>query len=156
MIETIFKRKIYDKLKIWKKTYNGKIAILVEGARRIGKSTICEEFAKNEYKSYILINFADTKESFTKDMKKIFEDTVNYNEFFQTLQLLTGIKLYERESVIIFDEVQKYVKAREMIKFLVKDERYDYIETGSLLSLKKNSRNIVVPSEEIKIENASN
>ena len=89
-------------------------------------------------------------------MKKIFEDTVNYNEFFQTLQLLTGIKLYERESVIIFDEVQKYVKAREMIKFLVKDERYDYIETGSLLSLKKNSRNIVVPSEEIKIENASN
>lgn len=148
----IFKRKIYDKLKSWKNTYNGKTAILVEGARRIGKSTICEEFAKKEYKSYILINFADTKESFTKEMKKIFEDTMNYNEFFQTLQLLTGIKLYERESVIIFDEVQKYVKAREMIKFLVKDGRYDYIETGSLLSLKKNSRNIVVPSEEIKIE----
>ncbi len=148
----IFKRKIYDKLLDWKRKYNGKAALLVEGARRIGKSTICEEFAKNEYKSYILINFANTKESFTKDMKKIFEDTSNYNEFFQSLQLLTGIKLYERESVIIFDEVQKYVQAREMIKFLVEDGRYDYIETGSLLSLKKNSKNIVIPSEEIRIE----
>lgn len=148
----IFKRKIYYKLLNWKNTYNGKRAILVEGARRIGKSTICEEFAKNEYKSYILINFANTKESFTKDMQKIFTNTDNYNEFFRSLQLLTGIKLYERNSVIIFDEVQKYVKAREMIKFLVEDGRYDYIETGSLLSLKKNSRKIVVPSEEIKIE----
>lgn len=148
----IFKRKIYYKLLNWENTYNGKRAILVEGARRIGKSTICEVFAKNEYKSYILINFANTKESFTKDMQKIFTNTDNYNEFFRSLQLLTGIKLYERNSVIIFDEVQKYVKAREMIKFLVEDGRYDYIETGSLLSLKKNSRKIVVPSEEIKIE----
>ena len=148
----IFKRKIYDKLLNWKNTYNGSSALLVEGARRIGKSTICEEFAKNEYKSYILINFANTKESFTKDMKNVFEETEDYNDFFQSLQLLTGVKLYERNSVIIFDEVQKYVKAREMIKFLVKDGRYDYIETGSLLSLKKNSRNIVIPSEEIKIE----
>lgn len=148
----IFKRKIYDKLLNWKNTYSGSTAILVEGARRIGKSTICEEFAKNEYKSYILINFANTKESFTKDMKKVFEETEDYNEFFQSLQLLTGIKLHERNSVIIFDEVQKYVKAREMIKFLVEDGRYDYIETGSLISLKKNSRNIVIPSEEIKIE----
>ena len=148
----IFKRKIYEQILNWKNTYKGKAALLVEGARRIGKSTICEEFAKNEYKSYIVINFADTKESFTKDMKNIFENTNNYNEFFQSLQLLTGVKLYERNSVIIFDEVQKYVKAREMIKFLVQDGRYDYIETGSLISLKKNSRKIVIPSEEIKIE----
>ncbi len=148
----IFKRKIYDRLLNWKNTYNGSSAILLEGARRIGKSTIVEEFAKNEYKSYILINFANTKESFTKDMKKIFENTSDYNEFFQSLQLLTGIKLHERNSVIIFDEVQKYVKAREMIKFLVGDGRYDYIETGSLISLKKNSRKIVVPSEETKLE----
>ena len=148
----IFKRKMYNQLLNWKTTYNGKAAILIEGARRIGKSTICEEFAKNEYKSYILINFANTKESFTKDMKKVFEETSNYNEFFQSLQLLTGTKLYERNSVIIFDEVQKYIKAREMIKFLVEDGRYDYIETGSLISLKKNSKKIVVPSEEIKVE----
>ena len=148
----VFKRKMYNQLLDWKKTYDGKTAILIEGARRIGKSTICEEFAKNEYKSYILINFANTKESFTKDMKKVFEETSNYNEFFQLLQLLTGIKLYDRNSVIIFDEVQKYIKAREMIKFLVQDGRYDYIETGSLLSLKKNSKRIVIPSEEIKVE----
>lgn len=125
---------------------------MVEGARRIGKSTICEEFAKNEYDSYLLINFADTRNSFTKDMRSIFENTSNYNEFFQELQMLTKIKLHERKSVIIFDEVQKYVPAREMIKFLVQDGRYNYIETGSLLSLKKNSRKIVIPSEEVKIE----
>ena len=148
----VFKRKMYNQLLDWKKTYDGKAAILIEGARRIGKSTICEEFAKNEYKTYILINFANTKESFTKDMKKVFEETSNYNEFFQSLQLLTGIKLYDRNSVIIFDEVQKYIKAREMIKFLVQDGRYDYIETGSLISLKKNSKRIVIPSEEIKVE----
>ena len=148
----VFKRKMYNQLLDRKKTYDGKAAILIEGARRIGKSTICEEFAKNEYKSYILINFANTKESFTKDMKKVFEETSNYNEFFQSLQLLTGIKLYDRNSVIIFDEVQKYIKAREMIKFLVQDGRYDYIETGSLISLKKNSKRIVIPSEEIKVE----
>ncbi len=148
----IFKRKIYEKLLDWKNTYHGQRALLIEGARRIGKSTICEEFAKNEYESYILINFADTKGSFTKDMKSVFEDTDNYNEFFRSLQMLTGIKLHERNSLIVFDEVQKYVKAREMIKFLVQDGRYDYIETGSLISLKKNSRNIVVPSEEVKIE----
>ncbi len=124
----------------------------MEGARRIGKSTICEEFAKNEYKSYILINFADPKESFTKDMKAIFENADSYNQFLQEIQLLTDVKLYERNSVIIFDEVQKYIKAREMIKFLVKDGRYDYIEIGSLISLKKNSKNIVVPSEEKRIE----
>ena len=148
----IFKRNIYEKLLKWKKQSNGKTALLIEGALHIGKSTICEEFAKNEYDSYILINFADKKKSFTSDMKNIFEKTTDYNEFFQALQILTGIKLYERKSVIIFDEVQKYVPAREMIKFLVEDGRYDYIETGSLISLKKNSRKIVVPSEEFRIE----
>ncbi len=148
----IFKRNIYQTFLKWKNQSNGKTALLVEGARRIGKSTICEEFAKNEYDSYLFINFADTKNSFTKDMRGIFENSSNYNEFFQELQMLTKIKLHERKSVIIFDEVQKYVPAREMIKFLVQDGRYDYIETGSLLSLKKNSRKIVIPSEEVKIE----
>ena len=138
----IFKRTIYEKLLKWKLQSNGKTALLIEGARRIGKSTICEEFAKNEYDSYILINFADKKRSFTSDMKNVFEKTSDYNEFFQALQILTGIKLYERKSVIIFDEVQKYVPAREMIKFLVQDGRYDYIETGSLISLKKNFRRV--------------
>lgn len=148
----IFKRKIYKKMLDWKNKSKGKTALLIEGARRIGKSTIAEEFGKNEYKSYILINFADTKESFTKDMKKVFEDTTSYDEFFQALQLLTGIKLYERDSLIIFDEIQKYVPAREMIKKLVHNGRYDIIETGSLITLKKNSRKIVIPSEETKIE----
>lgn len=147
-----FKRSIYQKMLDWKTESNGKTALLVEGARRVGKSTICEEFSKNEYKSYILINFSDTKTSFNKEMKEIFENTSNYDEFFQSIQILTGIKLYKRNSVIIFDEVQKYIPAREMIKFLVKDGRYDYIETGSLISIKKNSRKIVIPSEETKIE----
>lgn len=148
----IFKRKIYDSLLKWKKDSNGKTALLVEGARRIGKSTIVEEFAKKEYKSYILINFADRKNSFTKEMQKIFEDTQDFDEFFQALQLLTNKKLYERNSLIIFDEVQKYITAREMIKQFVQDGRYDYIETGSLITLKKYSRNIVIPSEERKIQ----
>lgn len=148
----VFKRKIYSELEEWKKQSNGTTALLIEGARRIGKSTIIEEFAKNEYKSYIMIDFSNTKESFTKEVKDVFEKSKDYNEFFQMLQLVMGIKLYERESLIIFDEVQKYTKAREMIKFLVKDARYDYIETGSLISLKSNSKKILIPSEERKIE----
>ena len=148
----VFKRKIYDDLLKWKNQSNGKVALLVEGARRVGKSTIIEEFAKNEYKSYIMIDFSNTKESFTKDVKDVFEKSKDYNEFFQMLQIVIGTKLYERKSLIVFDEVQKYIKAREMIKFLVKDGRYDYIETGSLISLKKNSRKILIPSEERKIE----
>lgn len=148
----IFKRNIYKKILAWKKQSNGKTALLIEGARRIGKSTIVEEFAKKEYKSYIMINFADTKESFTKDMKKVFENTDSYDDFFQALQLLTNTRLYNRNSVIIFDEIQKYIPAREMIKKLVADGRYDFIETGSLITLKRYSRNIVIPSEETKIE----
>ncbi len=147
-----FKRKIYDELLNWKKESNGETALVIEGARRVGKSTIIEEFGKNEYKSYIMIDFSNTKESFTKDVKDIFEKTESYDDFFQILQLVKGIKLYPRESLIIFDEVQKYVKAREMIKFLVKDGRYDYIESGSLISLRKNSKKILIPSEERRIE----
>lgn len=148
----IFKRKIYNDLLMWKKQSNGQTALIVEGARRVGKSTIIEEFGKNEYKSYIMIDFSNTKESFTKEVKDVFEKSEDYDEFFQMLQIVKGIKLYPRESLIIFDEVQKYIKAREMIKFLVKDGRYDYIESGSLISLKKNSRKILIPSEERKIE----
>ena len=148
----VFQRLIYDKMLKWKNEQNGKTALLIEGARRIGKSTIARSFAEKEYKSYILINFADTRESFTKDIKNLFEETTSCNEFFQALQLATHTTLYERESVIIFDEIQKYIPAREMIKQLVEDGRYDYIETGSLITLKKNSRKIVIPSEEYKIE----
>ena len=141
----ILKRKIYDKLLSLKKTLNGKKAFLIEGARRIGKSTICEEFARNEYKSYILIDFArcpdDVKGYFVKHMNDL--DT-----FFMLLSAFYGVKLYERESLIIFDEVQMYPKARECIKYLVADGRYDYLETGSLISIKENIKDIVIPSEE--------
>lgn len=141
----ILKRKIYDKLLSLKKTLNGKKAVLIEGARRIGKSTICEEFGKNEYKSYILIDFSrcpdEVKNYFVKHMNDL-------NTFFMLLSTYYGVKLYERESLIIFDEVQMYPKARECIKYLVADERYDYLETGSLISIKENVRDIVIPSEE--------
>ncbi len=148
----IFKRKIYAELLKWKKESNGKTALLLEGARRVGKSTIAEEFAKSEYRSYIKIDFADTKNSFTKDMRDVFEKTQSYSEFFLALQVVTGKKLYERGSAIIFDEVERYLPAREMIKHLVADARYDFIETGSLITLKKNSRKILIPSEEHRLE----
>lgn len=148
----LFQRNIYKKLLDWKNRSAGETALLLEGARRVGKSTIVEEFAKKEYRSYILINFGDTKGSFTKDVKAAFEKSQSYDEFFTMLQLVTGIKLYPGESLIIFDEVQKYIKAREMIKFLVKDGRFHFIETGSLISIKKNSRKIVIPSEEETLE----
>ena len=141
----ILKRKMYDKLLNLKNELNGKKAFLIEGARRIGKSTICEEFGKNEYKSYILIDFAkcsdEVKDYFVKQMNDL--DT-----FFMLLSTYYGVKLYERKSLIIFDEVQMYPKARECIKYLVADGRYDYIETGSLISLKENVKDIVIPSEE--------
>ncbi|MCM1022514.1 MAG: AAA family ATPase [Prevotella sp.] len=141
----ILKRKMYDKLLGLKKELNGKKAFLIEGARRIGKSTICEEFGRNEYKSYILIDFAKcpdkVKDYFVKHMNDL--DT-----FFMLLSAYYGVKLYERESLIIFDEVQMYPKARECVKYLVADGRYDYIETGSLISIKENVKDIVIPSEE--------
>ena len=141
----VFKRKFYEKLLEWKKNSNGSRAILVEGARRIGKSTLCELFAQNEYKSYILIDFALV----TKKIKDMFFDYLNdLDTFFMLLQADFGVTLYKRESVIIFDEVQKFPRAREAIKYLIADGRYDYIETGSLISIKENVKDIVIPSEE--------
>lgn len=143
----MFKRKVYDKLLEWKNEWNGKYACLLEGARRVGKTTIAEEFARNEYDSYILIDFSNT----SKEMLEIFDDISKLDRFFLRLQLETGVELYERKSVIIFDEIQLFPKARQAIKHLVKDGRYDYIETGSLISIKKNVKDILIPSEEHKI-----
>lgn len=143
----MFKRKIYDKLLEWKKDSDGKTALLIEGARRIGKSTVVEEFAKNEYKSYILIDFSIAP----KAVLELFEDISDLNYLFLQLQLQFRVDLTERKSLIIFDEVQKCPLARQAIKHLVKDRRYDYIETGSLISIKKNVQNIVIPSEERRI-----
>ncbi len=143
----MFKRKIYDKLLEWKKDSDGKTALLIEGARRIGKSTVVEEFAKNEYESYILIDFSIAP----KAVLELFEDISDLNYLFLQLQLQFKVDLTERKSLIIFDEVQKCPLARQAIKHLVKDRRYDYIETGSLISIKKNVQNIVIPSEERRI-----
>ena len=144
-----FKRKIYDKLLKWKNESNGKSAILVEGARRVGKSTIVEEFARNEYDDYILLDFA--KE--TKDIKQNFEENIgDLTAFFRNLFIIKGKDLPERKAVIIFDEVQLFPLARQAIKYLVADGRYDYIETGSLISIKKNVKDILIPSEEEKIK----
>lgn len=144
----IFKRKIYDKLKEWKIQSNGKTAVMVEGARRVGKSTIVKEFAKNEYKSYIIIEFDQAP----KEEKDIFDYIHDLDYFFARLQLLHHTDLYNRKSVIVFDEVQLFPKARQAIKRLVEDGRYDYIETGSLISIKKNVENILIPSEERTIQ----
>ena len=143
-----FKRKVYDKLLEWKKLYSDKYAVLLEGARRVGKSTIAENFAKNEYKSYILIDFSKT----TSNILECFNDIGNLNIFFLRLQAETGITLYEHESLIIFDEVQLFPKARQAIKHLVFDGRYSYLETGSLISIKKNVKDILIPSEEMRIQ----
>ena len=143
----MFKRKIYDKLLGWKAEADGHTALLIEGARRIGKSTIVEEFAKNEYESYILIDFAVAP----KSVKELFEDISDLNYLFLQLQLQFRVDLIERKSLIIFDEVQLCPLARQAIKHLVKDHRYDYIETGSLISIRKNVKDILIPSEERKI-----
>ena len=143
----MFKRKIYNKLLEWKTESDGKTALLVEGARRIGKSTVVEEFGKNEYESYILIDFAFAPQA----VKDLFSDMSDLNYFFLQLQLQYRTDLVERKSLIIFDEVQFCPLARQAIKVLVKDHRYDYIETGSLISIKKNVQNILIPSEERKI-----
>ena len=144
----MFKRKAYDQLLNWKNEYAGKTACLLEGARRVGKTTLAEEFAANEYSSYIKIDFSIA----TNEIKKAFDDIARLDIFFLKLQTETGIELVERKSVIIFDEVQLYPKARQAIKHLVKDGRYDYIETGSLISIKKNVKDILIPSEEHKIK----
>lgn len=143
-----FKRKAYDRLLEWKGKYADKYAVLLEGARRVGKSTIAEQFAINEYKSYILIDFSKASD----EEKACFDDINDLDMFFLRLQAVRRTDLYEHESVIIFDEVQLFPKARQAIKHLVKDGRYHYIETGSLISIKKNVKNILIPSEEMKIQ----
>ena len=142
-----FKRKIYDRILDWKENRSDRYALLIKGARRVGKSTIVEQFGKNEFKSYVMIDFAHT----SKEIIELFDDMYDLDFFFLRLQQFTGVKLYEKESLIIFDEVQLCPKARQAIKYLVKDERYKYIETGSLISIKKNTENILIPSEEHKI-----
>lgn len=144
----VFKRKIYNRIKDWKEESNGATALLIEGARRIGKSTVTEEFGKNEYDSYMLIDFSIA----SQNTKELFEDISDLNFLFLQLQLQYQVELVERKSLIIFDEVQLCPKARQAIKFLVKDGRYDYIETGSLISIKKNVKDILIPSEERKLE----
>ena len=144
----MFKRKALEKLKYWKEKKAPKYSVLLEGARRVGKSTIAEEFAKQEYKSYIKVDFANV----TQEVLDVFDDIANLDIFFLRLQTAMGTTLYKRESVIIFDEIQLMPKVRQAIKYLVADGRYDYIETGSLISIKKNVRDIVLPSEEMKIQ----
>ena len=143
----IFKRKLYDRLLEWKRVQNGKTAILIEGARRVGKSTLVEQFAKNEYESYILIDFNEASE----EVKSLFDNLMNKDFIFLQLQSIYNVVLQKRKSVIIFDEVQKCPNARQAIKYLVKDGRYDYIETGSLISIKKNTKDITLPSEEERV-----
>lgn len=143
----MFERKIYSRLLEWKKESDGKTALLIEGARRVGKSTVAEEFAKKEYKSYILIDFSKA----SKEVRELFDDVSDLDYVFLRLQLIYGVDLQKRGSVIIFDEVQLCPMARQAIKHLVKDHRYDYIETGSLISIKKNIKDILIPSEERKI-----
>lgn len=143
------KRKIYNRLLNWKETQNGQTAILIDGARRVGKSYIVEEFARKEYKSFVLIDFSIED----KQLKQLFEDHLSdLDVFFRMLSLLKDVKLYPRESVIVFDEVQQYPPARAAIKHFVKDGRFDYIETGSLVSINRNVKNIVIPSEEERID----
>ncbi|MCM1047019.1 MAG: AAA family ATPase [Clostridiales bacterium] len=144
----VFQRKLYNKMLDWKKEFNGKTALLIKGARRVGKSTLVEEFAKNEYESYILIDFSIAP----KEVHELFSDLSDLNYFFLRLQMIYHTNLIERKSVIIFDEVQMQPLARQAIKHLVKDCRYDYIETGSLLSIKRNIKDIVIPSEETRFQ----
>ena len=143
----IFKRKLYDKLLEWKNNRHGKTAVLIEGARRVGKSTLTKQFAENEYESYVMIDFSIVRE----DVLELFDHIDDLDYFFLQLQFRLGVSLKERKSLVIFDEVQKCPKARQAIKHLVADGRYDYIETGSLISIKKNVKDILIPSEEEKL-----
>ncbi len=143
----IFKRKIYNELLQWKRTDEGRTAVLIQGARRVGKSTIAKEFAENEYETHILVDFA----ACSAEIRELFNDVSDLNRIFMRLQLEYSVELKERKSVIIFDEVQLAPKARQAIKYLVKDGRYDYMETSSLISIRKNVRDILIPSEEVKL-----
>ena len=148
MATHIFKRKAYQKMLQWKQESQGQTALLIEGARRIGKSTLVRQFAQQEYKSHVIFDFSKV----SKEEKALFDDLSDIDFFFTRLRLLKGVAMYERETVIVFDEVQKYPVARQAIKALVEDGRYDYIETGSLISIHKNVQNIIIPSEEEVIE----
>ena len=145
--ERLFKRKIYDRILQWKERSNGKSALLIEGARRIGKSTIVKAFAQNEYESFIFIDFTKC----SQEVKDLFNDISDLNYIFLRLQLIYGVQLVDRKSLIVFDEVQFQPLARQAIKSFVGDHRYDYIETGSLISIRKNTKNILIPSEEERI-----
>lgn len=141
----LFKRRAYDRMKEWKREAEGSRALLVEGARRVGKSTLVEEFAKREYAHHLIIDFSEASE----ELKELFlQYRADLDVFFMYLQAYTGITLPRRESVVVFDEVQRFAPAREFIKQLVADGRYDYIETGSLISIRRNVEGIVIPSEE--------
>lgn len=144
----IFKRKIYDQMVEWKQQRDGKTALLIKGARRVGKSTIVEQFARHEYDSYMLIDFSRA----SQEVKSLFNDLMDLDYIFLRLQAIYNVVLKERRSVIVFDEVQNCPLARQAIKHLVKDHRYDYIETGSLISIRKNTEGIIIPSEETRID----
>ncbi len=144
----MFRRKVRDELKEWKDKWSRRYAVLIEGPRRVGKTTLVKEFVASEYKTSIFIDFSENN----PDLISIFEVCSSLDTFFKLLQDWTGITLYEHESAIVFDEVQLYPKARQMIKHLVKDGRYDYIETGSLISIRQNVRDILIPSEEMSIQ----
>lgn len=143
------KRKIYDILLNWKREYAGQTAILLEGARRVGKSYIVQKFAQKEYKSYVLIDFNKAPD----DVKKLFNNYLHdLDTLFMYLSNFYQVKLYERDTLIILDEVQLFPRARAAIKYLVEDGRYDYIETGSLMGIRKNTKDILIPSEEHHVQ----
>lgn len=145
----VLKRKIYQELLNWKNNRQGRSALLVDGARRVGKSFLCKQFAEAEYKSHIIIDFGNV----SKEITDLFEnESHNLDLFFLKLSAFYSTVLHRRESIIIFDEVQQFPKARQLIKYLVEDGRYDYVETGSLIRLKKNVKDIIIPSEEEHIE----
>lgn len=148
MDSKVLKRKIYEKMLRWKVTRQGKTALLIKGARRVGKSTIVQQFANKEYQSCILIDFSKA----SPEVVGLFDNLMDLDFIFLRLQAIYHVKLIERQSVIVFDEVQNCPRARQAIKHLVADGRYDYIETGSLISIKKNVENIVIPSEETRLE----
>lgn len=148
MAEKVFRRKIYSQILQWKHESGGKTALLVEGARRVGKSTVVETFAKNEYESHLIIDFNRASQA----IKDLFNDLMDLDHLFLYLQATYHVTLKERKSVIVFDEVQQCPFARQAIKYLVEDGRYDYIETGSLISIKKHTENITIPSEEDRIQ----
>ena len=147
-MEFLFQRKLYDRMLQWKQEEQGQTALLIEGVRRVGKSTLAETFAKREYRSYILIDFNKA----SKETKSLFDDLSSLDFIFLRLQAQYGVQLYNRQSVIVFDEVQKCPNARQAIKYLVEDGRYDYIETGSLISIHKNTKDITIPSEEERVQ----